>query len=672
MRHHLNFWMVAALLLLVTTPFAAAQPAAMTPLPIESIARLPAVTGVVLSPDGRHLAGLVARQGQRWPVVAIWTVDDLSRPPVLIPSQEMRPRSVSFLGNNRVLFFVDQPITYGARRDFTVEAVVADLDGRNFSQPLGGGLGGGRSESERVAGLNFSVLRPGTLENPNEYIIARFNTDDFSSEILSLDSETMRVTRVARAGDDQSYLIADARDGRLMVRETVRSEGGAWRVIREVRNRASGNWEEHPELSYSVRERRSIDPIGFYDTNPNHLYVSTARATNFRTIRIYNIATRAWDPEPAFASADFDIVNVNPEINYATRQILGLRSYVIEGSARREVFVDQTWSAIQRTLETRFSGQNVHIAPARLRDGFAVITVEGPSHPPSYFLLQNGRELRLIGHSMPWVDRATLGQTSFVNYRARDGMTIPAFLTLPPGYNRGSSGRVPAIVLPHGGPWARDYLDWDQSGWPQFLATRGYAVIQPQYRGSDGWGMALWTAGDGQWGQRMSDDNDDAAAWLVSEGIADQQRLGIFGYSYGGFAAIAASVRPNSPYRCALSGAGVSDLERLGNLWGANRIQRQAQGWTVTGMNPIANVRNANIPILLYHGSHDRQADTVHSRDFYRAMRGAGKQVEYHEIETMWHQLPWWPEWHRESLGYIESWFAGPSCFGGARQAAAN
>jgi dipeptidyl aminopeptidase/acylaminoacyl peptidase len=162
----------------------------------------------------------------------------------------------------------------------------------------------------------------------------------------------------------------------------------------------------------------------------------------------------------------------------------------------------------------------------------------------------------------------------------------------------------------------------------------------------------------------MSDDNDDAAAHLVAEGVGDTQRMAIFGYSYGGFAAIAASVRPNSPYRCALSGAGVSDIDRLELLWGANRVAREYQGWTVEGLNPIDHVREANIPILLYHGDHDRQADTVHSREFNGAMRGAGKTVEYHEIRTMWHQIPWWPEWQRESLGYIETWLAGPNCFG--------
>lgn len=176
--------------------------------------------------------------------------------------------------------------------------------------------------------------------------------------------------------------------------------------------------------------------------------------------------------------------------------------------------------------------------------------------------------------------------------------------------------------------------------------------------------MNLWKAGDQQWGLKMQDDKDDGAAWLVAQGIGDPKKMAIFGYSYGGFAAIAASVRPNSPYQCAISGAGVANLQRLGNLWGASRVQREVQGWTVTGMDPIKNVDKASIPILLYHGDFDRQADTSHSREFYSAMSSAGKDVEYHEIKGMWHTLPWWPEWHTQTLGLIENYLKGPKCFG--------
>ncbi|MDZ4777567.1 MAG: prolyl oligopeptidase family serine peptidase [Alphaproteobacteria bacterium] len=642
---------------------AAAEPLPLTPLPIEQISRHPAITGVSISPDGKHIAGLMSAPGQRWPVVTIWDLDNLTAPPVGIPSARNRPRSVSFLGNNRVLIFMDQPLTIGQNKTFTVIAAVSDLEGKSIDQQFSTGSG---REGNDTLGVNFSIVQAGNLQDPNRYLIARTNSGG-AEEILSLDATTMRSERVARIGDNESLLTVDHRDGTLMVKELLVSEGGGWTVHREIRNRQSGAWERHPELSYEIRNRLTLQPLGFYDPDPNKLFVASNRDGNFASVRIYDISTRTWDPQPAFSSPNYDIASVRPSNDWENKKVLGPASYVVRGPSQQEIFVDDYWGPIQRSIQQRFPGQEVDFrGNLDRRHGRAIVVVSSPRNSPAYFVMTNGRDLRLLGRERPTLEASKLGATTFVNFAARDQMNIPAFLTLPPGYDKARHGRIPVVVLPHGGPWGRDFMEWDPSGWTQFLATRGYAVIQPQFRGSSGWGMALWKAGDREWGQKMSDDNDDAAAWLVSQGIADPNRMAIFGYSYGGFAAIAASVRPNSPYRCAISGAGVSDLNRIKLEWGANRIQRQLQGWTVEGMSPLANVAQANIPIMLYHGDRDRQADTIHSRLFSDAMKRGGKRVEYHEIKDMWHQLPWWPEWHTETLGLIDGYLKGPNCFGGA------
>jgi dipeptidyl aminopeptidase/acylaminoacyl peptidase len=650
---------------LTLAPTLAAEPLQTSPLQIEAIAEHPAISGLVLSPDGKHMAGLVGTKQHKWPVISIWEVDNLSKPPVWIPSDRMRPRNVAFLGNDRLLFFADQPFTYGSLRTFTVQAIVTDVQGRTFEQPFAtkGTLSDLAREAEKF-GVNFSIFQDGSIANPTRYLIARENIDLGTTEILGLDTKTMQVERAARAANTENFVLADIRDGQLMVKQTIRSTGGGWQVVFEIRNRASGSWEEHPALGYPIKERYTVNPIGFFDADPNKLYISTNRNSNFTQIRIYDIATRTWEAEPAFASPDFDIVDVLGHYDREAKTLTGALAYTIDGPARKTVFVDDYWAAIQKTLDNQFRGSNVTLTSRNKRLGRAIVTVSGPRQPPAYFILFNGKELKLIGKSRPTMDERTFGDTVYVTYKARDGMTIPGLLTLPAGYNKARHGPIPAVIHPHGGPWARDYITWDSSGWTQFLTTRGYAVLQPQYRGSDGWGMALWKAGDQQWGLKMQDDKDDGAAWLVQQGIADPKRIAIFGYSYGGFAAVAASVRPNSPYQCAIAGAPVADLQRLGNLWGANRIQRELQGWTVTGMDPIRNVDKGSIPILLYHGDRDRQADTVHSQLFYSAMKSAGKDAEYVEIKDMWHQLPWWPEWHRQSLSLIENYLKGPKCFG--------
>ena len=237
-------------------------------------------------------------------------------------------------------------------------------------------------------------------------------------------------------------------------------------------------------------------------------------------------------------------------------------------------------------------------------------------------------------------------------------MKIPAILDLPPGWSK-DKGPVPAVIHPHGGPWARDFGGWDVSGWVPFFTSRGYAVLRPQYRGSTGLGRELWLAGDAEWGQKMQDDKDDGAAWLVSEGIADADRLVIFGYSYGGFAAAAAVVRPDSPYQCAISGAPVTNLARLGNLWSENRLQRLLQGRTVRGMDPMQNVEKANIPVLLYVGDRDVRTPAFHARDFYNAVKDR-VESRFELIPDMPHSLPWYPRHQQQTLSLIEDFLAGP------------
>ncbi|MCY3641055.1 MAG: alpha/beta fold hydrolase [Gammaproteobacteria bacterium] len=281
-----------------------------------------------------------------------------------------------------------------------------------------------------------------------------------------------------------------------------------------------------------------------------------------------------------------------------------------------------------------------------------VIRSTGDREAGSYYLLSNGKELMPLGRAYPHLDPAKLSDMRYVEYAARDGLTVPGYLTLP----RYGEAPYPAVVLPHGGPWARDYWGWD--AWVQFLANRGYAVLQPNYRGSSGFGQKLWRAGDREWGQKMQDDKDDGAAWLVDEGIAHADRIAIFGYSYGGYAAMAAAVRPNSPFQCAIAGAGLSELRTFDKITFENPFTREYQNPTVAGLSPLDHVKSANIPIYLFHGDRDQRVPVEQSRKYYRALRRAGATVEYNEITDLWHSLPWWPTHHMNLFENLEDYLA--------------
>src|SRR5690606_22104946 len=231
------------------------------------------------------------------------------------------------------------------------------------------------------------------------------------------------------------------------------------------------------------------------------------------------------------------------------RQALGVQDTTVE------------WVGIDDGVRRRFTvGDGADISIVDWSDDRTTMIVEksGPRTPPEFYLVQNGRA-RLLGRAYPEINPEALGETRLIQYRARDGLMIPAFLTTPPAHIYGP-GPYPTIVTPHGGPWARDELDWDTTGWTQYFAARGYAVLQPQYRGSDGWSQRLWKAGDREWGGRMQDDKDDGVRYLIEQGIADPDRVAMHGYSYGGYAAMVAAVRPNGLYQCAIAGAGPSSL----------------------------------------------------------------------------------------------------------------
>lgn len=633
------------------------------PLSIDALSQYEAITDVSLSRDGKHIVALVGVKDQKWPVISIWDTADLSKPPVWIPSATLRPAQVGFLGNHKIFFIAEANVTRAdSLKSFTRKWYIADLDGRNIEQPFvtHGTMNKAMREAEERGELNFSIFSA-RLADSDRVLVEKLDTTSFAQEILEYNARTGESRLVAKGSDKEEYLASgvDPATGELLIKSRVEVEGGAFWIKLYVKDRASGQWVFHPALSYPLKERRHIEPVGF-DTDPDKLLVISNHMRNYAAVYSYDLEQKRFDPEPLFQNDRFDIVRVYQRLNDDTGRTEGIDGIAVNAADITQVFLEAPWVGMVKVVKNSFPGKSVWLLGRNLAAGAALVAVGAPDAPTAYYFYGGGRFVAL-GGERPWIDPKTLGRAEFVHFEARDGLDIPAFVTYPPGWSK-ERGPVPAVVLPHGGPWARDYLNWDPTGWTQFLATRGVAVIQPQYRGSEGFGFAHWRAGDRQWGLKMQDDNDDAAAWLVSQGIADPKRLAIFGYSYGGFAAIAASVRPNSPFRCSIAGAGVASLERIKNDWGENHLQRQLQGETVDGMDPLKNAGQGDIPILLYHGDRDQQAPVEHSRMFYKARKAAGKDVQFIEIKDMKHQLPWHIEWQQQTLGLIENFLRSEKC----------
>lgn len=639
------------------------------PIPVAALAREPAIQSAILSPDGSHLAALTSLDGKSV-AISIWETADLTKPPVRFGLGAAAERAdVHFLGvnwvsNDRLLIVANQPLTTGPSdegRGFTFLARLVDIQGQDWIEPLR--RGGTRSEIEAFADKFLNVSLFNSLPDDENHILLEYS--DFrrgSTDLYKVDVRTGAGDRIARAGSDESFVPVVDPDGTPRIKQYISNTGGDWTVGYRILNRATGQWENQPELSYPIKNRRSINIIDFDPENRNLLLISDNHGSDLTAIKGYDITQKAF-VETLFAHPKFDATSVVFDRQNEKGVATGILGFTYSAGANEIFWSDPQWKMLHEALQAQFPDQYVRIT-SNSRDGsLKLIQASSSSHPPSYYLLRNNQELLKVGDSNPALAAATLSQSELIYYDARDGLKIPAFLTLPHGYTRGVS-RIPAIILPHGGPWARDTNDWDQSGWVQFLASRGYAVLQPQYRGSDGWGDRLWKAGDREWGQKMQDDKDDGAKWLVDQGIADPARMAMFGYSYGGFAAMAAAVRPNSPYKCTIAGAGVSDLDWARRTWGRNRIQRQMQGDTVGGMNPLRNVDKINVPMLVYSGDRDQTVPIVQSRQWVSALQGARAPVRYFEVKDMPHSLPWWPSWQEQTLTEIGDYLA-RDCGGG-------
>jgi dipeptidyl aminopeptidase/acylaminoacyl peptidase len=184
------------------------------------------------------------------------------------------------------------------------------------------------------------------------------------------------------------------------------------------------------------------------------------------------------------------------------------------------------------------------------------------------------------------------------------------------------------------------------------------AVLQPQYRGSDGWGRRLWKAGDAEWGQKMQDDKDDGVKWLIEQKIAQPGRVAMFGFSYGGYAAFAASVRPNDLYKCAIAGAGVSDINRIVKNFYTNPFFLQAQGPTIDGLNPLDEADKIRIPIMVYHGDRDQTVPIEQSEWFVAKAKRSTQPVVYHAFADYSHGPAWTRKIFADQLQVIDDYFA--------------
>lgn len=632
------------------------------PLPVQTMAQDWNIRGAIISPDGKHIAAIAGLPGQN-PIVRVWSTDDMSKTPKQFGSRTMRFTGVSFLSNSKLLVSANQPVSAGAESNWFGKAAIANLDGSSFME-IGNEDAQTTRPEDRVLGYSLFNRLP-----REENVVLIQVTRDSGDEISRLNLQTGRMDRWAREGDSEDFTWADT-EGNIRIKSEVRVIDGAYVAIPFYRD-VGGNWREMPALRVNIgranarsNERYEMTPVHVSKDNKT-VWVLLNKNTNFASLHKYDITTDTIS-EPVLKNTEFDITSVSfgTAEDFEAVNSDPLRTFCWAGPVRECVYNDPVDKRLQTLLESALPGTTVRWS-VREKGASVLVTADAPNFPTTFYLLKNERQLIRIGSALEGWDRDKLGPAEWVSYPARDGLMIPSALYLPPGYNKERDGRIPLVVMPHGGPWSRDDMSFDISFWPQMFATRGFAVLQPNYRGSTDLGKELWKAGDREWGAKMQDDKDDGARWLVEQGIADPNRMMMYGYSYGGFAAAAAAARSGGAsaglWQCAISGAPAIDLERIRNDWGDNRFQRAFQGSTVGGWDPMLNLDQVKIPWLVFHGDYDRQADTIHSRSAASRMRQVNPSANfrYVEIPKMAHTLTQMtPEHRTQFLNLILDWTA--------------
>ncbi|WP_033921924.1 alpha/beta hydrolase family protein [Sphingomonas sp. 37zxx] len=470
--------------------------------------------------------------------------------------------------------------------------------------------------------------------------------------------------------DDVLWFANDGSPRILMASQSsiYRNETGFWPHVREidvstgkgkvVQVGRDGVWNWYADGSGTVRMG-----IGTSDDGRNRrvLYRNSARdgyqvidraRTHFEGLTVPTLFLR--EPGKALTIADDeDGYSALYELDVRTlergKQLFATKGYDI-GGLRRDatgygyvgisvlqeqpgvVWTDPEMAAMQKAIADQIKNGSPRIVSLSRDHQKAIVHVGGADAPGAYFVYDRAdASLTMLGANNSTIGMKRLHPVRTIRYKARDGLEIAAVLTLP----RADTTNAPLIVMPHGGPFARDSEEWDW--WTQFLANRGYVVVQPNYRGSSGYGTPFTEKGAGQWGLAMQDDLNDVVTALTAQGIADPKRVCMVGASYGGYAAMRAAQRDGGLYRCAVSYAGVSDLNRMQRHdssflgAGARKDWLKMQAPDLKGVSPINFAKDFSIPMLIVHGKKDRVVPIAQSRELVEDLRATGKNVTYIE-----------------------------------------
>ncbi|HYI48341.1 MAG TPA: S9 family peptidase [Allosphingosinicella sp.] len=579
-------------------------------IPAEALAELPFIRNPVLSPDGNRLAARLTAQGRNW--IAVYDLGQslTEQRPLMIEWGDYEVTWMRWAGNGRLLFGIQvtRPVPLLDMEIPVTRAGSIDL-ATGVTTPLIGGNG--------ILGDDVIFVDPA-----GQYVLlaSQQSLTDYPS-VDRIDLATGRAAMVQQSRPGVWNWFADAAG---VVRAGVEYDVNRVRIHYRF---AAGQALRRIEPRSAAGANTIVDAIHFTPGGDRGVIVTNEATGRFAAYRFDFASETRGETVYEHPRADVGSLVVS-----RTGQLLGVG---YEDDQRRTHWLDADLGRVQGIVDRNLPG-NVNLILDRSDDASKVLIWSSAPDDPGTFFLYNRAERQLRGFATPYrqLNAHRFAQMRVVSYRSRDGLDIPAYLTLPPGRPERA---LPLIVMPHGGPFARD--SWGFDPWVQFLASRGYAVLQPNFRGSTGYGRAHVESGYGQFGTGMIDDLEDGVRWLADQGMIDPARVCIMGASYGGYAALWAPIRHPTRYRCAISFAGISDVRTMlrydSRISSATRYSREwrrrvegEERTDLAAISPLRQVARLTLPLLIAHGERDRNVPPSQSRNLIRALARSGGNVE--------------------------------------------
>lgn len=602
-------------------PTAASPPAAGKPtspprepwqLTAGDFARLPFVASIKLSPGGTRFAGLMGIQGRQG--IAIVNFIDRSEKPVTFGLPEGTEASwIRWVNEDNVLVGLNALLPVEADRWYVSRVIsINRLTGKSTKLAWD------------LVGQNSNVIWVPS-DGSNQVLLSAqgsiYLEEAFWPKVMRVDVTNGRKSKVV---DGRINVMDWSADSTGQVR-TGTGYDDSTRTYRLIYRGESGGMFRIVDRADLRKDESLIEPLLFVPGTDNALVIRANEKGKDALVEI-DLRTLATARTVYTAPGDADVRSAL--VSADDKGVIGV---VNSDDLRTVRWLDPALAEMQSALDKAVPGKKVSIVSMSNDRSRFLLTVDRPDTPGAiYYFDVASPKMNLLAAVNEAVGTRPLNPVKAIRYKARDGLEIEAILTLP---KHRPARALPIVVMPHGGPWAHDTLTYDY--WAQFVASRGYAVIQPNFRGSTGYGADFLEAGEGQMGLKMQDDVSDALHWAVAEGLADPKRACIMGASYGGYAAMWGIAREPDLFRCAISIAGVANLRReVNDFGGALREGQYKDSWKAmtpdfAAVSPIYAVDRIKVPLLLVHGKKDVTVDAVQSESMNSKMRGAGKRVEY-------------------------------------------